>query len=181
MLRRFAASKDLDTVAVVCRACTLADGVGVSPDLVERVLKPDYGSQAARNRDLARRNLDQDLRRVLRQPDYWRSLGAVSYRAGKFAAALDAFQRAEKLPAKEDPWTWLFMALCHQRLGQGLEARAQLHKAADWINAARKTPGPGTTRASAWESLPWDMRVVLETLRGEAQSLIDPGPAGPKK
>jgi tetratricopeptide (TPR) repeat protein len=89
-------------------------------------------------------------------------VGAAHYRDGRYAAALDALQEANKLdPQGGTPEVWLLLALTHHRLQHPDEARTWLLKATRDIEAG---PPPG------------DLRELdrLGRLRGEAMKAIDP-------
>jgi WD40 repeat protein len=91
--------------------------------------------------------------------DQLNTLGAVLYRAGRYA---DAIQHLEEGIARRDtigtPHDWLFLALAHQRLGHVEEARKWLDKAAAALD---KDPGGS-----------WDQRLELRLLRREAEEVV---------
>ena len=101
------------------------------------------------------------------------ALGAVLYRAGRFEAAARrlteaeaAFQKANR-PASAIAYTWLFLAMTHERLSHRERAREWLAKAVREIDEppAERAKDPGRSR--------WYRQLTLRLLRGEAEALID--------
>jgi tetratricopeptide (TPR) repeat protein len=100
------------------------------------------------------------------------TLGAVLYRAGRFEDAAQRLAEAEaafrnaKTPAWPIAYTWLLLAMTHERLSHREQAREWLAKAIREIDeppAERaKDPGRGT----------WNRQLTLRLLRGEAEALI---------
>jgi len=60
------------------------------------------------------------------EPDYWTTLGAARYRAGRFNEALAALTRAEQLLKSASIEDLIFQAMSQQQLGQKDEAKAVL-------------------------------------------------------
>jgi hypothetical protein len=63
-------------------------------------------------------------------------------------------------------YTWLFLALTHERLGHAEQARQWLDKAVREIEPppAERAKDPAPT---------WNRKLTLQLLRGEAEALID--------
>src|SRR5439155_26254291 len=94
---------------------------------------------------------------------YHTPLGAALYRAGRFAAAAGQLREAGAL--KPDPrtspcYTWLFLAMAHQRQGNADEARRWLAKAVEALD-------------SELVNAPWNRRLTLQLLRREAEELVE--------
>jgi tetratricopeptide (TPR) repeat protein len=61
------------------------------------------------------------------------ALGQAEYRAGDWAAAATALERAEALdPGAADGWNWFFLAMARHRLGDREKARAAFDRAVRW-------------------------------------------------
>jgi tetratricopeptide (TPR) repeat protein len=105
--------------------------------------------------------------------DWLTALGAVLYRAGRFEAAAQrlteaeaAFQKAEH-PSMTIAYTWLFLAMTRERLGQTEQAKQWLAK------AVREIEQPPAGRAKDPKAHTWNRKLTLQLLRGEAEALID--------
>lgn len=91
-------------------------------------------------------------------------LGAALYRAGRFQEAVRQLDQAVALPAEpfQPPeYTWFFLAMAHQRLGHGVEAK-------QWLDKARQPKEPKNKDAH----MPWNRRLTLQILRDEAEALL---------
>jgi serine/threonine-protein kinase len=96
-------------------------------------------------------------------------LGAALYRAGRFGEAARRLneagatvrQAASQPPPCSPAYTWFFLAMAHQRLGHGEEAR-------EWLVAAVAS----MERETGEDNLPWNRRITLRLLRREAESLV---------
>ena len=103
-------------------------------------------------------------------PNLLNTLGGLLYRAGRFE---DAVKRLEQAIASRDKvgivHDFLFLAMAHQRLGHGDEARKWLEKSGRAVEQA--------------EGESWDQRLEMDLLKREAEALLKPPPAGvpPKK
>ncbi len=73
-------------------------------------------------------------------------------------------------------WDWLFLAMAHHRLCHADEARKYLAKAGKWIDQAEKKRE--TSETAVW--FPWDQRLELRLLRGEAEELLKESKSGAK-
>jgi tetratricopeptide (TPR) repeat protein len=92
------------------------------------------------------------------------TLGAALYRAGRYTDAIGKLQDGFKIRNDEGTaFDWLFLALAHDKLGHGDEAKKWLAKAQQWINQAPKEGA---------NALPWDQRLELQLLRAEAEEAI---------
>ena len=145
MLDRFRDSESPDELHFAVWTCTLA------PAALD-----DYAAAE----ELARRSLKAD-------PDNKRSLqalGAVLYRAGKFAAALETLTTSDSAPENEGRsavYSRYFLALTCHCLGQGETAR-------HWLEMARND----AMRSSAEEN-PWNRQLTLDLLDREAAELLN--------
>jgi eukaryotic-like serine/threonine-protein kinase len=93
--------------------------------------------------------------------------GAIHYRAGRYAAALDDLARSAAVFPRR-AWDWLFLAMAHQQLGHADEARKNLKQAQEWIDQVERTRATGT--ADPWFN--WCEPVEVEHLLREAKALI---------
>jgi WD40 repeat protein/tRNA A-37 threonylcarbamoyl transferase component Bud32/Flp pilus assembly protein TadD len=90
------------------------------------------------------------------------TLGAIEFRAGRYADAVKHLQEGIKLDGKSGSvWDWLFLAMAQQRLDQTAEARRWLNKATAWID-----------QAANLRPLSWEQRLELQLLREEAETLL---------
>jgi tetratricopeptide (TPR) repeat protein len=153
ILRRLGAVTDPDTCYVLARIASLAPGGG---DPVQAVQRAEKGVAAH-----------------AKQAWYLHTLAVAHYRAGQFDQAV---RRAEQ-SLKDDPaWEghvvdWLLLAMAHQRLGHGDEARRWLDKAVQWIDQA----GKGLPKESRF-ALPvpsWGDRLEIQLLRREAEDVLE--------
>jgi tetratricopeptide (TPR) repeat protein len=64
---------------------------------------------------------------------YWTTLGMAYYRAGDWNSAVAALDKAVELRLGGDAADWLFLAMAHQKLGKGDEARQAYHRAMRWL------------------------------------------------
>jgi tetratricopeptide (TPR) repeat protein len=108
-----------------------------------------------------------------KKSDWLTALGAVLYRAGRFEAAAQRLTEAEaafrnaKVPVSTIAYTWLFMAMTRERLGQTEQAKQWLAK------AVREIEQPPAERAKDPGARIWNRKLTLQLLRGEAEALID--------
>jgi WD40 repeat protein/serine/threonine protein kinase/Flp pilus assembly protein TadD len=100
-----------------------------------------------------------------------RILGATRYRVGQYAEALKAFEQASRQYGPR-AWDWCFRAMCRQRLGQLVEAKADLKRAADWVAEADRHP-PGTQMRSDVRWFHWQERVEVHRLLHEAETVLE--------
>jgi tetratricopeptide (TPR) repeat protein len=110
--------------------------------------------------------------------DCWYTLALVQYRNGDWR---DSLKSLEKLQAQEGAYDgsgWLLVAMNRHQLKQREEARAALRKGVAWIEERRRQAEGNAVLRSQFEL----MRLTLEALRREAESLIEgKGPAGNKE
>jgi uncharacterized protein HemY len=99
---------------------------------------------------------------------YFGTLGAALYRAGRFDDAVGRLEEAIKLQGKGGvPQDWLFLAMAHHRLGHAAQARKWLDQTARAIAQAdpkKSAPGAGSD---------WAERIEIHLLHREAQALIN--------
>jgi tetratricopeptide (TPR) repeat protein len=124
---------------------------------------------------------EQTLAADAKDVDRLSALGAVLYRAGRFEEAArrlhqaeDAFQKAPvPSPAWSIAYTWLFLALTHERLGHAEQARQWLDK------AVREIDHPPAATAKVNRS--WVRQQAFRLLRREAEQQIRGSPGGPRQ
>jgi Flp pilus assembly protein TadD len=100
---------------------------------------------------------------------YSTTLGAAHYRAGHFAEAVRQLNQAisASAPAGTGPtvlstaYTWFFLAMSYQRLGQFQDARGSLDKARKQMDQETQAP-----------NIAWNRRLTLQLLRKEAETLL---------
>jgi serine/threonine protein kinase/Flp pilus assembly protein TadD len=93
-----------------------------------------------------------------------RILGAAYCRAGRFADAVDYYEKTAQL-TRLRARDWLFLSIAHQKLGHAAEARACLSEAAAWIEKANSRTlddqsGAHPVWGSWYESI--DTRILYE-------------------
>jgi tetratricopeptide (TPR) repeat protein len=118
-----------------------------------------------------------------KEPKNWYAvftLGWALYRAGRYEEAVGKLADSCALHGKGgNPHDWLVLAMAHHRLGHDQEARRWLSKSTQWIDKAlREDVADGRTGSP----LRWNDRVILGTLRREAEGLIlkEPEPEAKK-
>jgi WD40 repeat protein/serine/threonine protein kinase/tetratricopeptide (TPR) repeat protein len=106
-----------------------------------------------------------------RHPAYLTVVGAVQYRAGRYADALARLDDAikENNTGGSVP-CWLFLALTHQRLGNTVEARRWLDRAAEWLD--QSTPEKPRDGRMGVSPILWSYWLEVQILRCEAEALI---------
>jgi tetratricopeptide (TPR) repeat protein len=92
---------------------------------------------------------------------YLSMLGAASYRADQFDAALKHLGRALEIKGVSAGRDWLFSAMAHHRLGHADDARQALDMAVQRIDGMTDDP-----------AITWDGRLGLRRLRNEAETLL---------
>jgi serine/threonine-protein kinase len=129
---------------------------------------PDGVEDWTRLLQWAEKSLAADANRLERLT----ALGAVLYRAGRFEAAgrrlaqADAAFLKAKDPVSTIAYTWLFLAMAHERLGHAEQARKWLAK------AVREIEQPPAERAKDPGARSWNRKLTLQLLRGQAESLL---------
>jgi tetratricopeptide (TPR) repeat protein len=99
--------------------------------------------------------------------DYTNTLGAVLYRAGRYADAVKRLEEAIKVHGKGGTaGDWVFLALAHHRLGHAEEARRWLDKV---VREQDRPPGP-LKKSQPRQS--WITRTQERLLRLEAEGLL---------
>jgi tetratricopeptide (TPR) repeat protein len=156
ILERFGKTEDPDTAYWVAWPCVVAP---------EAIAKPELLVPLA----------EKSLTKGPTNYDYLTTLGAAQYRAGRFEEAvkrLDQAAAAYKPEARfRQPvaYSWFFLAMAHHRLGQAGEAQKSLDKAVQWMDQANQKKGQD---AASQVPMPWNRRLTLQLLRGEAETLI---------
>jgi tetratricopeptide (TPR) repeat protein len=140
-----------------------------------RTLAPAPAADVARVEELAHKELAD-------WPDAFWSLtaqGALHVRAGRFAEAVPLLERSLRADARygRAVLNWLWLAIAHERLGNGAEARRQLARAQAWLDELG-----GEMQGRTSEDWGLDLHNWLEAhiLRGEAEALLAPAPDAPK-
>jgi WD40 repeat protein/tetratricopeptide (TPR) repeat protein len=95
-----------------------------------------------------------------KSPAHQRSLAALLYRTGQFAAAVAGLEAALKQPGTRAVADTILLAMTFQRLNRSAEAKKLLEQ----------TP---RDEDAAIRALPWDERLALQLLRREAAKLVD--------
>ncbi len=90
---------------------------------------------------------------------YGNTLGAALYRGGQFAEAAGLLERCTPQDPAQAGTSWLFLAMCRQRLGLTSGARAALAAAKGWRTERQ---GMASTAVA-------DFRMLLR----EAESVVD--------
>ncbi len=143
-----------DTVSLVAFAFVLAPDAVADREAVARLAQKEV--QAAKS--------DDDRHALLS------SLGAATYRAGRFEEAVKHLNQAIKAQADQgDPLDWLFLALAHQQLHHTADARQWLDKAAAWIDSSTRDKPKDDSFGARIE---WGTWLILQVLRREGESLV---------
>lgn len=85
----------------------------------DRSARPDACASALKQAEEAVKLIPGD-------PNYWNTLGAAQYRAGRFSEALAAITRAGQLRKADSPEDMVFRAMAHHQLGEKAEAKKLL-------------------------------------------------------
>jgi tetratricopeptide (TPR) repeat protein len=151
LLNYFGSTKDAGTANTAVWACVLAPGAVTDPSrLVQLATKAVEGDP--------------------RNHTYLNTLGCALYRAGQYREAIRYLNEAMKAHGQAGvAQDWLFLAMAHQRLGEGEEAKNWLSKAVAWIEQAGKERAKKAGESSA---LSWSQRLELGILRAEAEALV---------
>jgi WD40 repeat protein/serine/threonine protein kinase/tetratricopeptide (TPR) repeat protein len=163
-----AGAGDLAGYRGACAAVLDRFGASDSSDVLHwvawvSVLAP--GAATDRHIQIAEKALHEDAQ----NGRYSTTLGAVLYRAGRFAEAVERLNEAsaawEKATTKPTLYSaayiWFFLAMAQQRLGHANEARQWLDKAINWMDQETQQKG-----------LPWNRQLTLQILRREAEALL---------
>jgi tetratricopeptide (TPR) repeat protein len=177
MLDHFASTKDPDVAAALAWTCALGpNGAPQTKEVIQLLL----GFQGADKKDHSTRGNDSALdfkyRWFKASPfglSLARQLGFAFYRAGQFDQAVDRLKLALAF-RKHDPAAWLFLAMCYHRKGHPVEAAKWLDKATQWIDqpTGKEPAEPTHEDRPSWVRLPWNERLALQLLRGEAEGLL---------
>ncbi len=96
------------------------------------------------------------------------SSGAILFRMGRYA---DAQKRLEASVKADNRFGQVFMAMTLAKLGRTDEAKAMLQSVEEWAKA-KPVDGNAQTNLAAY---PWDFRLELDILIGEARALLSTG------
>jgi serine/threonine protein kinase/tetratricopeptide (TPR) repeat protein len=154
ILERFGKTEDLDIAYWVVWPCVLA---------------PDAVAQPAVLVTLAEKSVAKNATNF----DYLNTLGAALYRAGRFEESARRLGEAATAHKPESNqllvYNWFFLAMAHHRLGHTEEARKWLEKTIEWMDQAGQEQGKDV---AGKVPMPWNRRLTLQLLRGEAETLI---------
>ena len=151
LMKRFGKTKEAGLADSLAWSCAL--GPKAVPDLTQCVALAER-AVAAKPESHAIRN----------------SLGAVLYRNGDLAGAVEHLNKSIELHGKGGTaGDWLFLAMSHHRLNHPDEARRWFEKATQWIE---EQMGWDTPKTSSDEAFYWDSRLELTRLHKEAESLL---------
>ncbi|MGE3804624.1 MAG: tetratricopeptide repeat protein, partial [Gemmataceae bacterium] len=95
--------------------------------------------------------------------------GAALYRAGRYGKAITELDQALAAGPKPPVFTWLFLAMAHQKQGNSDQAKEWLERAANWEQATKQPAAAGMP--SRWDELPWTEKLTYQLLRQEAEGL----------
>jgi hypothetical protein len=96
------------------------------------------------------------------------TLGAALYRAGRLEEAVQRLSEAVRTSGGDGTYAdWLFLALAHQRLGHGEEARRWLDQVVRWMDRA-----DWSRPTDAGSSPTWPVRLEAQLLCREAEALV---------
>jgi Flp pilus assembly protein TadD len=177
LLQRFGASTDIPTANLVAWTCALA------PDAVPDLARPvglAEGAVANCPKDSGHHFMgtivcfDGRFGRAAAAATRARAyaglntLGAGLYRAGRLEEAVQRLSEAVRASGGDGTYAdWLLLAMAHQRLGHGAEARRWLDKAVRWLDRA-DWPQPKDVAPSPT----WPERLEAQLLRREAEALV---------
>jgi tetratricopeptide (TPR) repeat protein len=153
ILKQFPFAEDTDTAHFVAWTCALG------PDAL-----PEFA--------LAVASAERAAKKDAKSAQYASGLGAILFRAGRFDEARQKLEEADRLSSSADPirsapaYNWFFLAMTHHRLGNADEAKQWFDKARDATDKALNELDAGTVK------LPWNRRLTLNLLRGEAETLL---------
>jgi tetratricopeptide (TPR) repeat protein len=141
MARRFGDSDDPTTIHLVAWTCSLA------PEAVADLMP-------------VLRRAERAVKNHPKTPKLERSLAALLYRTGKFAAAAVRLEETLKQHEEGAALENVIVAMTYQRLDRAAEAKTRLEQAPKDEDAAIR-------------ALPWEERLALKLLRSEAAGLIE--------
>jgi serine/threonine protein kinase/Tfp pilus assembly protein PilF len=73
--------------------------------------------------------------------DYVRNtLGAIYYRAGNHKEAIEVLEKSMEVRHGGDSFDWIFLAMAHQKLGHGKEARQWYDRSVQWMDKNAAIP-----------------------------------------
>jgi tetratricopeptide (TPR) repeat protein len=101
--------------------------------------------------------------------EYWYTLATVQYRNGDWRESLASLEQVKARNGDFDAMDWLLVAMNRHHLKQRAEAREALGKAVRWIDERKRQAEDNAGLRLQLEM----MRPALESLRREAESLLD--------
>jgi Tfp pilus assembly protein PilF len=93
--------------------------------------------------------------------------GATQFRQGNYEEAIVNIEKAAP-SGRLRAWSWLFLAMAHQKLGHAGEAKRSLLRGMEWIEQANRNRATGLT--DLW--LDWYEPIEVEQLLREARELV---------
>jgi WD40 repeat protein/tetratricopeptide (TPR) repeat protein/serine/threonine protein kinase len=166
LLDRFGKTNDQEAASWVARALTLAVNEAVRSPTALHLAEQGLRDLKDSGRALPRRTI----------------LAAVHYRAGRTDEAVRVLQEvtveAYTLVGGEPDFEWLWLAMAHQRQGQGKKARSFLAKFDGIIHQrTQSAPNHDIMRSN----LSWEERLEYQLLHDEAVAFIHPHLAALKR
>jgi WD40 repeat protein/serine/threonine protein kinase/tetratricopeptide (TPR) repeat protein len=178
LLQRFGASTDVPTANLVAWSCALA------PDAVPDLARPvDLAEEAVANcpKDVTDIHFTGTIvyhagrfggagAAATRARAYagLNTLGAALCRAGRLEEAVRRLSEAVRASGGDGTYAdWLFLAMAHQRLGHGEEARRWLDQAVRWMDRA-----DWSRPTDVGVSPTWPERLEAQILRREAEAMV---------
>ena len=150
LISAFGQTEDTGTANTVAWTCALAPASTSDSDLIVRLAE----RAVAGSRNWYNLN----------------TLGAVLYRAGRHADAINALQEGIKNHGRGGAaHDWLFLAMAHHALGHASEAQQWFDKAAQWIDQAINQKQSGEKVDPFYT---WDHEIELRSLRQEAERVL---------
>jgi serine/threonine-protein kinase len=140
-----------------------------------RTLAPAPAADVTRAEELARKELKDSA------GEFWSltEQAALHIRAGRFAKAVPLLERSLRADGKygRTVLNWLWLAIAHERLGDGAEARRRLAEAQAWLD---RLAGAMPDRAEDELGLHLHNWLEAHILRREAEALLGAGSDTPK-
>jgi tetratricopeptide (TPR) repeat protein len=106
--------------------------------------------------------------------DYWYTLAMTQYRNGDWRDSLASLETVKAKDGGFDASAWLLVSMNRHQLGQKDEARGAWRKAVEWIEELQRKAEDDAQLRFRFEM----MRPAIESLRREAENLMDGKDAG---
>jgi len=146
LLKEFGRIQDIGRSSALAYLCTLGPGATAHPESVVEIAR----------RIVAEQPLDGNIH----------TLATALFRAGKYQEAIEEFDRALRIRGDEGtPFYWVFLAMCHHKLGRQEEADRWFQKVAKAV--------PLAPRPEEGKPVPdWHPRFEILLLHDEARRLL---------